>query len=96
MIIIIIYFNSLFLVDKLPKGAYCSFNNDDKCGWYLAENKNTGQNVTLLDGKLLIKITSKMQLGNSFFLKSPQFSSIPYYHSQKSSSYYTSCRVCVN
>uniref|UniRef100_T1KLD1 receptor protein-tyrosine kinase n=1 Tax=Tetranychus urticae TaxID=32264 RepID=T1KLD1_TETUR len=79
--------------DKLPKGAYCSFS-DDTCGWYIVnKSKQYKHDLTVKNGTLFTKFTSRTQFADGLFIKSPEFPPIPYYHSFKSSPFYKSCKI---
>ncbi|XP_074600009.1 leukocyte tyrosine kinase receptor-like isoform X2 [Brevipalpus obovatus] len=77
--------------DKLPKGAYCSFNNGDFCDWFLNSNQQSNGILSSDGGTLLLKMRSKFLA--KFHIISPKFSSIPYYNSLSSSYYHKSCRM---
>ena len=87
------------MIEKLPKGSYCSFISNDICGWSNGDNNDNsvGKWVIEHDGKSSYIKADFLQLktpfGKSITIKSPTFQHIPLYHSQHNSAYFNSCLV---
>lgn len=83
------YFSS----DKLPKGSYCSFQ-DNFCGWYNYDNVNSSGHWIYLENEGLGAVfRGERRFGMMANLKSVVFDEIPMYHSIVSSKYYQTCQI---
>lgn len=83
----------LLSTDKLPKGSYCSFQ-DNFCGWYNFDNANSSGHWIYLENEGLGAVfRGEHRFGVTANLKSAVFEPIPMYHSIVSSKYYQTCQI---
>ncbi len=86
------------VLDELPHGSYCSFDEYDFCLWTNVEKTKEGDGEWIHEFEnnewyLSARFPPKSKFGYYSSIKSALFKPIPFYHSQKDSSYFNSCHV---